>query len=285
MTLPAPDPAFRWTKEPWGAALRCGPLSALAQHLFTTRQLGLRGSGDPQLEQWAAVAASVGMPGAPMVRVRQVHGRAVRVAREGGDREGGDRPLASPLASERPEADAIVSDNPGVVLAVQVADCVPILLADARSGAVAAVHAGWRGTCARIVAEALVSMAREFGTRPEDVTAAMGPAIGPCCYEVGAELLLKFEADHHAEADVLRWFSRVPGALPGDESLRLDLPRANRDQMLAAGVPNDRIFACGLCTKCHPDVFDSYRAAGAGAGRMVAAIAHRGDRGMTPPPR
>ncbi|MDP1571919.1 MAG: peptidoglycan editing factor PgeF [Vicinamibacterales bacterium] len=272
MTLPTPHPAFHWTIEPWGAALRCAPLSALAQHLFTTRQLGLRASGDPQPEAWAAVAASLGMAGAPIARVRQVHGDGVRVVGASGDAASGGEAAWRAALAERPEADALVSRAAGVVLAVQVADCVPMLLADARTGAVGAVHAGWRGTCARVAPAALEAMAREFGTRPEDVTAAIGPSIGPCCYEVGAELLQRFEAGHHAEADLARWFTRVDGKTMGTESLRLDVARANVDQMTAAGVPPARIFGCGLCTKCRHHLFDSFRADQANAGRMAAAI-------------
>lgn len=264
MTRPVPPPAFRWTDEPWGAALRCDPLSAHAQHLFTTRQLGLRGGVD-QPDKWEAIARSLDRPGAPVARVRQVHGGAVRLEKWG-----------RPFSGERPEADAIVSDRGDVVLAVQVADCVPLLVADARTGAVAAIHAGWRGTCARVTPAALEVLARECGSRASDLVVAIGPSIGPCCYEVGPELVVAFEDAGHDAGDIARWFTRVDMEGPTGGSLRLDVARANVGQLIAAGVPADRIHACGFCTKCHPDVFDSYRAAGAAAGRMAASIAGAG---------
>jgi polyphenol oxidase len=273
MTLPPPASAFRWTSEPWGAALRCDPLSALAQHVFTTRQLGLRTAGDPHEAAWDAVADSLAVGHGRIARVRQVHGHGVRLLAPD---EGWSRAEWRRAMAERPEADAIVASAPGVALAVQAADCVPLLLADAKTGAVAAVHAGWRGTCARVAPAAIQAMARAFGTCPGDLTVAIGPSIGPCCYEVGGELLLRFEEDGHESADIVRWFARVPAASAlSDESLRLDVPAANRDQLMAAGVRPDRIFACGLCTKCRSDVFDSFRADGASAGRMAAVIARR----------
>src|SRR5687768_6463443 len=132
MTLPALPDAFYWTEETWGAALRCRPLDAIAPHLFTTRQLALSpgGEGYPQL------AAAIGAR--EVARVSQVHGNAVVTVRRGLPR--GDHQL---------DADVLISDDPAVGVAVRAADCVPLLLADPATGAVAAVHAGWRGTAAR----------------------------------------------------------------------------------------------------------------------------------------
>jgi YfiH family protein len=276
MTLPAPDPAFRWSAEPWGAALRCRPLEAIAQHLFTTRQLELRPGGRPVVdaalngpsrlspsplsadEGWQQAAASVGATAAQVMRLKQVHGRTVRVLRRGA--------VTTADAAERPEADAQVSDDPDVVLAVQVADCVPLLMADPVRGVAAAVHAGWRGTAAAIASAAIETMAREFGSRPADLVAAIGPSIGACCYGVGEELLDAF-ADRASARDRQRWFAR-------DDSgrLRLDLWMANRDQLVAAGVAADRIATAGLCTQTHVAVLESYRVSGASAGRMAGLI-------------
>jgi YfiH family protein len=265
MTIPPPPPAFRWTEEPWGHALRCSPLSVIAPHVFTTRQLGLRGGSEPPGD-WEAVRDSVG--GDRLARARQVHGREVWMLRRG-------EALPDDLA-RRPEADAIVTDVPGLAVAVQMADCVPLLMADARTGVVAAVHSGWRGACANVTAATVRAMAGAFGTRPEDLLAAIGPAIGPCCYEVGAEVLLRFEAAHHPSGALAHWFTRVAdGADPARESLRLDVTRIVRDQLAAAGVLPERTFVCAFCTKCHSDVFESYRGEGARAGRMAAAIAIR----------
>ena len=258
MELPSPDPAFRWSHESWGAALRCRPLEAMAQHLFTTKQLQLRPAQD-QARAWEQVVGAVGGAVDHLLRVKQVHGRTVRVV---------DAHRFTPAAvAERPEADAIVSNVPGAVLAVQVADCVPMLIVDPRVGAAAAVHAGWRGTCERVGAATVQTLTREFGSRPGDLTVAIGPSIGTCCYEVGAELVDAFRTAGASDAELSRWFSH-----PAKGSLRFDLWTANRDQLIAAGVSPDAIYMSHLCTQTHADLFDSYRADGANAGRMIAAI-------------
>jgi hypothetical protein len=196
------------------------------------------------------------------MRITQVHGRTVRVVRRG------DRTLGAP-----PAADAIVSSTPGHVLAVQVADCVPLLLADPRTGAVGAVHAGWRGSAARIAPWAVQTLAQEFGARPSDLVVAMGPSIGACCYEVGPELLDAFRHAGAGAEQLARWFTRTD-----DGSLRLDLWTANRDQLVEAGVRSDQIYLSRLCTQTHATVFDSYRAEGENAGRMAALIRCPGPR-------
>lgn len=253
MTLPAPNPAFHWTTETWGPALRCQPLAAIAQHVFTSKQLRL-----PAPEGWAAAAASVGGVEAQLRRVKQVHGNVVRVF--GREEAGGN-------TAERPDGDALVSNVPGQVLAVLVADCVPILIADRTGGAAGAVHAGWRGTCARVGPAAVSAMCREFGSDPSDLVAAIGPSIGPTDYEVGEALVDAFQQAGHGADDLARWFGREGGRL------RLDLWSANRDQLIDAGLVADRIYTCGLSTYAHPGVFDSFRLAGERAGRMAAVIA------------
>src|SRR6187455_2253527 len=148
MTLPRPDASFHWTSEAWGDALRCRALDAVTQHLFTSRQLEL-----PAAPAWRAALASAGSTPDCLMRVKQVHGNAVRILKTGEVPEG-----ASAL---RPDGDAIVSDVGGLVLAVMVADCVPILVCDPVRGAAAAIHAGWRGTCARVGSAAIDAMRRE----------------------------------------------------------------------------------------------------------------------------
>jgi YfiH family protein len=256
--LPLPDPAFRWSNEAWGVALRCRPLESVAQHLFTTRQLQLRGGVD-QAGAWDLAARALGAEAAQLLRVKQVHGRAVRVVHRG---------TADGAAMvDRPEADAITSNAAGPVLTVQVADCVPLLMADSTTGAAIAVHAGWRGTAARVAQAAIETARREFGTKPGDLIAAVGPSIGPCCYEVGQELIEAFRAAGATPDELARWFAHA-----ADGSLRLDLWSATHDQLVAAGIEPRHVHLCRLCTKTHAHIFDSYRAEGPGAGRMAALI-------------
>ncbi len=259
MTPPTPDPAFRWTTETWGLALRCAPLGAIAQHLFTSAQLKLRSRAPLDAARWTSALSSLGAGPDRLTRVTQVHGRAIRVVRRG--------EATASARRETPEGDAIISNADDVVLAVVVADCVPILLADRRNGAAAAIHAGWRGTCAGIVRETVAAMVREFGTRAQDLTAAIGPSIGPGDYEVGEELVDTFREAGHERAHVERWFVRE-----ADAPLRLDLWRATGDQLLQAGLRPECIASSGLSTFRHPGLLESYRRDGTRAGRMAAVI-------------
>ncbi len=259
-SLPKPSGDFEWAQASWGAILRCGPLADVASHCFSTRDLTLEGVRDDDPEEWEMLGGAMGVELGALVRMRQVHGADVFVAGKGVGR--------TPF-SEWPEADIAISDDPSVALSVRAADCVPILLADRRRGAVAAVHAGWKGTAAGAVMVAVRALTSEFGTHPADVVAAVGPSIGACCYEVGTDLAGHFSA----HPDASRWFSR-------HEKPQLDLWRATRDQLERAGVPASQIHVSALCTFDHPELFHSYRRDGKRAGRLVAAI--RSGPGKTP---
>ena len=261
--LPRPLPGFAWRIRPWGPALQCTALAPLAGHLFTTCALTLQKDDGPAASGWGALAEALDVPASALVRLRQVHGTDVVVRRRGG------RPDASGL----PAADIVVSDDPDVVLAVQTADCVPLLVADRRTGAVAAAHAGWRGTAAGAARVTVEALQRAFGARPPDLVAAIGPSIGPCCYEVGGEVRDAFVRAGHAPGDVERWFV-PPAAGPSGPGGRrhLDLWAANRDQLVAAGLDPAAVHTSGLCTADHPAVLCSYRRDGAGAGRLAGAI-------------
>lgn len=225
-----------------------------------------------------AVAKAPSQPS--LITMQQVHSDIVHIF---------TKRLARP-----PQCDAGVCRRAGLLLGIQTADCVPILLADLRRRVVAAVHAGWRGTLARIVAKTLGRMRLEFGTEPRDVIAALGPAIGPCCYEVGPEVAQAFSGQFaHAaewfegpferlstgeEPNPLPWLTMMPpGHEPPPERVRLDLHAANRWQLADAGVNPRNIAISSLCTHCSSDLFFSYRKEGASAGRMMSVIGMRAD--------
>ena len=189
------------------------------------------------------------------------------------------------------KGDAAATNRPGLLLAVQTADCVPILMVDPKKRAVAAVHAGWRGTLRRIAEKAVGRMQLEFGSRPRDLLAALGPSIGPCCYEVGAELVPKFSAQFAdgaeyfdeprcgEEPNPLQWLNMAPpGHQPPPKNVHLDLRKANHSQLLAAGLRAQNIFVSDLCTGCRRDLFFSYRKEGPHSGRLLSVVGIGGDR-------
>lgn len=154
------------------------------------------------------------------------------------------------------DADALLENLPGHSVAVKTADCIPVLLADERNRAVAAVHAGWRGTAAGIVEAAMAAMGDRFGTRPADLHAAIGPGIGVCCYEVGPDTAMRL-------------------GLSAEAAVHVDLPRINWNQLLEAGIPAAQIYVADLCTRCRPEEFYSFRRDREQAGRMYSFIGIR----------
>jgi hypothetical protein len=175
-----------------------------------------------------------------MASLKQVHSATVLIA---------DQP---PGCSG--EGDALISSQPGTFVSVRTADCFPVLMADTRNRAVAAVHAGWRGTAAEIVIRTLEKMREEFSTDPRDVFAVIGPGIGACCYFVGEDVALKFGR-------------KIAG--------HLDLAAVNRRQLLMAGMPGEQIDAVGSCTFCDAEMFHSYRRDKETSGRMISYIGAR----------
>jgi YfiH family protein len=257
-----------------GPALVCRGLDRLAPHLFTTRlwTLGSRSTNEPA-DAWAEVARAMSVDAQALVRAHQVHGTPVVVA---GARDSGSREL--------PLGDVIVARDPDVVIAIQAADCVPLLIVDRRTGAVAAAHAGWRGLAANVPRVSVEAMAREFGSRPEDLIAAGGPSVGPCCYEVGADVRRHFEVAGVSGGALERWFRARPqptplnpsmpglGPWPRAEHSFFDPWTAVREELEASGVPALQIHLAELCTASHPSVLPSYRRDGRQAGRIAAAI-------------
>lgn len=284
MIEPRPAHPFAWTPQPWGTALHSIRLDEVARHLFTTRDLALRGPRSD--DGWRQLAAAMGVQPSRLARLKQVHGTRVIVIRAG------ESLKAAETDAGRPRADIVMTDDPTIAVAVQVADCVPLLLADPVTGAVAAVHAGWRGTAAGAARQAVAAMQSHFGTRPADLIAAIGPSIGPCCYQVGADVVEAFRAADFPEDDIREWLhpevedvgvvqleatgldSRRPASVPRGRAgrYRLDVPKANVDQLRAAGLDPANIDSCGLCTACHPPLFHSYRRDGARTGRLAGVI-------------
>ena len=187
--------------------------------------------------------------------------------------------------------DGMVTATPGLLLAIQTADCLPVILVDAKSHAVGVFHAGWRGTVQRIVEKGVGEMHRCFGTRPRDLKAAIGPGIQGCCYEVGEEVRTRFESQFEYGSKLFREVkdsdpvrekypllfltARAPGHSVLPKKIFLDLVEANRRQLLAAGLAKKNIESSPLCTNCHPEMLFSYRAEKGKTGRMMGVAGIR----------
>ena len=188
------------------------------------------------------LATAVGTTRDTFFAAYQVHGRAVT--------------RVEPGSAPRPKCDVLVTDGDEKTLLMRYADCTPVLLADTRRPAIAAVHAGWRGSAVRAAAAAVEALREHFGTSPRDIVAGIGPAIGPCCYEVGDDVVAAFEGRPHLF-----------------QAGKLDLWQANRDALVEAGVPDEHIEVAGVCTRCASDRFFSHRAnGGQPAGRFAAVM-------------
>lgn len=211
-------------------------------HAFT-----LRGS-DP-----GAVLQAIAGRSVPLRSLRQVHGAAVHLV------DAGD-------SSESPQGDALVCARAGIAVGVFVADCVPVLICDPVRRVVAAAHAGWRGTVAGVLRAAIATMRQACGVRPGNLIVGFGPAIGPCCFKVGDEVVSALLGADPGARDCV---------LDGAGGRRIDLVAANRRQAILTGVPEEQVEAAGLCTCCGGERFESYRAGGGRAGRMAALAGWR----------
>jgi polyphenol oxidase len=258
-----PSDGFAWVQAAPGPALVCRTLEPLAAHLFTTRGWPLGSPEGNTGGSWREVAAAVGVDAPRLARAHQVHGASVVVRRGGATAAGEESP---PSNEQLPQADILLTDDPAQAVAIQTADCVPLLIADRRTGAVAAAHAGWRGLAAHVPGVAVEAMAREFGSRPGDLIAAIGPSISAASYEVGPDVRARFDRQFSPD-DIARWFA--PGRA---DRWQFDSWRAAQDQLEAAGVPTGQIHVARLCTAVHADLLCSYRRDGARAGRMAAVI-------------
>jgi polyphenol oxidase len=273
-------------KLPWlihGFSTRPGGVSALVGRPTVAQEIAEKvlnlgfTEGDTRenvLENRRCFLGALGATDLSLVALKQFHSDVVHVF---------ESAPADPC-----RGDASATNRPGLLLGVQTADCVPILLVDPRKRAVAAVHAGWRGTLQRIVTKAIGKMQMEFATKPADLLAALGPAIGGCCYEVGTEVssayLAQFpnaaewfdELRTGDEPNPLQWLSMMPpGHQPPPKNVYLDLRNANRAQLLTAGLSAKNIFVSDLCTACRRDLLFSYRKEDAQSGRLMSVIGIR----------
>jgi YfiH family protein len=197
----------------------------------------------------------------PLAMLRQIHSDNLHVIAAASEN------AAPPL----PEGDGLLAGKTGVLVGVRTADCLPLLLVDRRSRAVAAVHAGWRGSALQIAARAVEKLTKEMGARREDLEAVIGPGIGVCCYEVGEEVAGRFAAQFKGRFDQA---VAERGGRP-----HVDLAAVNRQQLQEAGVPESQIHLSGMCTRCLAGQFYSYRREGDKAGRMLAVVGIRAELG------
>ncbi len=235
-----PDPVGRGA----GRRLEASVLSEIhgLRHAFT-----LRGS-----EPLAILSDLVGSS-LPIHSLQQVHGSTIHVTGHG----------RAAVGDRREQGDALITDHRGIAIAIRVADCVPILICHERSGAIAAVHAGWRGTVAGVLPAAIRALCETYGADPAELRIAIGPCIGPCCFEVGPDVVELF----------LTSDPRMGSCIRDDRGTRIDLPAANRFQALWAGVTRAGIEELSGCTMCWGDRFESHRRDGERAGRMLGLIA------------
>ncbi len=235
---------------------------------YDTLNLGGKWGDEPEhvAENRRRLAEAVG--GQPFL-ARQVHGTVIRRVRAGDD----------PAEVARHAADGLCTDVPGLVVGVLVADCVPVLMADLRTGACAAVHAGWRGTVAGILPAAVRTLASEFGSRPEDLRVVLGPAIGPCCFEVGLEVadaVVAAISEARARGIVL------PSPRGRADKAHVDLHAANRLLLERAGVDPgaiDDVDLAAACTHHDRQRFFSFRRDGAATGQQMGVIGLDGGAG------
>jgi YfiH family protein len=264
-------------KLPWllhGFSTRPGGVSPLESEKVLNLGFTEWDARENVIENRRLFQSAIGAGDLELIPLKQIHSDVIRVF---------PQPAAGPC-----KGDASATDRPGLLLGIQAADCVPILLVDPKKRAVGAVHAGWRGTLARITQKAVGRMQLEFGSKPADLLAAIGPSIGPCCYEVAADFVTKFTAQFADAADYfdeprsgeepnpLQWLNmKPPGHQPPPKNVHLDLRKANRSQLAVAGLLAKNIYVSDLCTACHTNLLFSHRREGALSGRLMSAIGLR----------
>ncbi|MBV8052089.1 MAG: peptidoglycan editing factor PgeF [Acidobacteriaceae bacterium] len=219
----------------------------------------------------------LGITATPLITLRQIHSDLIH--------------HVNAVPEHHLTGDGLITSTPRILLAIQTADCLPLILVDTTQRAVGVFHAGWRGTLKRIAQKGVGEMRRLFGTKPENIKAAIGPGIHSCCYEVGIEVREQFESQFAYAADLFREVkesdsvrekypllfltARAPGHSELPTRIFLDLVEANRRQLMDAGVSAKNIIASELCTACRPDLLFSYRAEKGLTGRMMGVVGIR----------
>jgi YfiH family protein len=276
-----------WSELPWlihGFSTRLGGKTIVYRSGEPALNLGFTDSDDRKIvaanRGLFVAAASAGKDVLGLVTLRQIHSSLIhRVSTKNVH----ENSVVAVL-----KGDGLMTDEPGVLLGIQTADCIPVLVADRKNRAVAAFHAGWRGTVARIVENGVGRMRLEFGSRPENLMASIGPGIGQCCYAVGEEVREQFESQFSYAPQLFREVydsdpvkekypmlfltARAPGHSALGPAMHLDLVEANRRQLLAAGLKKGAISVTGQCTGCHTDRFFSHRAERGFTGRMMNVV-------------
>ncbi len=264
-------------KIPWlvhGFSTKPGGVSNLDNEKVLNLGFTEWDSRENVIENRRRFQAALGASSLELISLKQIHSDVIH--------------LFDAAPAEPCRGDASATNRPGLLLSVQTADCLPILLVDPKRRAIAAVHAGWRGTLQRIVVKAIGKMQMQFKTQPADLLAAIGPSIGGCCYEVGTEVATQFlsqfadapeyfdEFRSGDEPNPIQWLNMMPpGHQPPPKNVLLDLRKANRSQLLGVGLRPQNIFASDLCTACHRDLLFSYRKEGAHSGRLMSVIGIR----------
>lgn len=281
--------ASGWERWPWlvhGFSTRTGGVSTAYRPSQRAGELNLgftaSDTRENVIENRRKFLEALGTPAAmKLVTLKQIHSANVLPAR-----------LDDADRVEPCQGDGLMTDQPGVLLAIQTADCIPVLVADVKKKAVAAFHAGWRGTVKRIVENGVGKMRVAFHSRPEDLIAAIGPGIAACCYAVGEEVRSEFTSQFACAQELFQEVSdsdpvrekypmlfltaRAPGHSNLGPALHLNLMEANRRQLLDAGLRPESITVIGDCTRCQNNRYFSYRAEQGFTGRLLSVIGVRG---------
>lgn len=273
-----------WKHWPWlvhGFSTRTGGMTTAYRPAQRSGELNLgftpADSEENVVENRRRFLDSLGAAHMQLMTLKQIHSSVVK-------RVNPDDAAASPTC----QGDGLMTGEPGLLLAIQTADCIPVLVADVRQRAVAAFHAGWRGTLARIVEKGIGGMRSEWRCRPEDLVAAIGPGIAACCYAVGEEVRSEFVSQFPyapelftevSDSDPIRdkypllfLTARAPGHGNLGPELHLDLMEANRRQLIDGGLPAEAISVIGDCTRCQNNRYFSYRGEQGFTGRLLSVI-------------